>query len=100
MQTFRSAGFDANGVPIPVTDSSVRPEGFVMGVRVYSFVARDNLANGTATGEQASLKGTNGLGNQLIRPLAVQYSTIVRSNVSKTLDIYRRLCPNPGAGEC
>ena len=97
MQTFRSTGLDGNGNPVP---GSAIPEGFVMGVRVYSFVAKDNLINRTATGEQASLKGTNGLGNQLTRPLAVQYSTIVRSNASKTLSIYRELCPKDGLGRC
>ncbi|MCY7272404.1 MAG: type II secretion system GspH family protein [Phormidesmis sp. CAN_BIN44] len=92
IQTFRSTGFAtvAGGVP----------DGFVMGVRVYSIVAEPNLKAGKGLTEQASLKGTNGLGNQLTRPLAVQYSTIVRSNASQNLEIYRRLCPNPGAGEC
>ena len=100
MQTFRSAGLDANGAAIPTTDTTTRPEGFVMGVRVYSFVAEENLKNKTAKTEQASLKGTNGLGNQLTRPLAVQYSTIVRSSSGKNLDLYRKLCKTAGAGEC
>ena len=91
MQTFRSTGLDGDGKPI--TDSTTIPEGFVMGVRVYSFVAKENLESTKGLTEQASLKGTSGLGNQLTRPLAVQYSTIVRSNASKTLNIYRQLCP-------
>ena len=95
MQTFRSAGLNGNGNP--VTGSAI-PEGFVMGVRVYSFVAEKNV--GTLNTEQASLKGTNGLGNQLTRPLAVQYSTIVRSSSGKNLDLYRKLCKTAGAGEC
>ena len=97
IQTFRSAGLNSS-VVAPATGEI--PEGFVMGVRVYSFVAKGNLDNSKGLPEQASLKGTNGLGNQLTRPLAVQYSTIVRSNAGRNLDIYRKLCPNPGAGEC
>ena len=97
VQTFRSVGLDENG-DVPAT--GVVPNGFVMGVRVYSIVAEPNLKAGKGLSEQASLKGTNGLGNQLTRPLAVQYSTIVRSNASKNLDLYRKLCPNPGAGQC
>ncbi|PSB17982.1 type II secretion system protein [Phormidesmis priestleyi ULC007] len=97
MQTFRSTGLDGDGNP--VTGSAI-PEGFVMGVRVYSIVAEPNLIGSKAETTQASLKGTNGLGNQLTRPLAVQYSTIVRSNASKNLDLYRKLCPTAGAGQC
>jgi len=95
IQTFRSTGFDENGI---VPAGTTAPAGFVMGVRVYSIVAERNV--GKLLTEQASLKGTNGLGNQLTRPLAVQYSTIVRSNASKNLDIYRKLCPSSGAGGC
>ena len=97
IQTFRSIGLDGTGADTP---AGVVPEGFVMGVRVYSIVAEPNLRAGKGLSEQASLKGTNGLGNQLTRPLAVQYSTIVRSNASKNLDIYRKLCPTAGSGEC
>ncbi len=97
IQTFRSTGLDKDGIA-PAT--GVVPDGFVMGVRVYSIVAESNLKAGKGLTEQASLKGNNGLGNQLTRPLAVQYSTIVRSNASQNLTIYRRLCPSPGAGEC
>jgi len=97
IQTFRSTGLDENGL---VPTGNIAPAGFVMGVRVYSIVAETNLKNSKGLTEQASLKGTNGLGNQLTRPLAVQYSTIVRSNASQNLTIYRRLCPSPGAGEC
>ena len=99
MQTFRSTGLDGNGNPI--TDSTTIPEGFVMGVRVYSIVAEPNLIGSKAETTQASLKGTNGLGNQLTRPLAVQYSTIVRSNASKNLNLYRKLCSDTtGKGQC
>ncbi len=98
VQTFRSKGIDENGGD-PNTTGLI-PVGFVMGVRVYSIVAESNLKAGKGLTEQASLKGTNGLGNQLTRPLAVQYSTIVRSNASQNLDIYRKLCPTPGAGQC
>ncbi len=97
IQTFRSNGIDSNGI---AATAGVVPDGFVIGVRVYSIVAEPNLKTGKGLTEQASLKGTNGLGNQLTRPLAVQYSTIVRSNASENLTIYRQLCPSPGTGQC
>ncbi|MBW4541497.1 MAG: type II secretion system GspH family protein [Myxacorys chilensis ATA2-1-KO14] len=89
VQTFRSRGLDANGNAIA---AGQKPAGFVMGVRVYSFVARENLNANKGEKEQVSLKGTTGLGNQLQRPLAVLYSTIVPSNASTNMDLYRALC--------
>jgi type II secretory pathway pseudopilin PulG len=90
VQIFRSEGLDATGQP--VTASTV-PAGFVMGVRVYSFVAEKNLKDGRGQVEAASLRGTTGQGNQELRPLAVLYSTIVASNTSGNADLYRKLCP-------
>lgn len=88
VQTFRSEGLDENGVSAKGT----KPAAFVMGVRVYSYVAQAELNAGHGQKEQVSLKGTTGLGNQLQRPLAVLYSTIVPSNTSTNVDLYRTLC--------
>jgi hypothetical protein len=72
-----------------------------MGVRVYSIVAADDN-NGTyvlkpgVQAVQGALRGTNGLGTQQSRPLATQYSTIVRSSNSGSLAIYRQLCEAAG----
>ncbi|MBW4443511.1 MAG: type II secretion system GspH family protein [Plectolyngbya sp. WJT66-NPBG17] len=92
LQTFRSQGLDQNGNPFTSATGQVL-SGFVMGVRVYSSVARPELTAGRGSTQPAALRATNGLGNQLNRPLAVLYSTIVRSNESQNLELYRKLCP-------
>lgn len=89
IQTFRGAG-------VPTDDAVTAPDGFVMGVRVYAISARKNIEAGTAQKEAGRLRGGNGLGTQQFRPLAMQYSTIVRSNKSDTLAIYRQLCTAAG----
>ncbi|MBE9010500.1 type II secretion system protein [Pseudanabaenaceae cyanobacterium LEGE 13415] len=101
LQTFRSQGLDQNGNPFTNATNQTL-SGFVMGVRVYSAVARPALVASRGSTEPASLRGTNGLGNQLNRPLAVLFSTIVRSNDSQNLELYRRLCPATAAqtGAC
>jgi type II secretory pathway pseudopilin PulG len=106
LQTFRSTGLDIDGKTQAEYLAS-RPSGstvpflpvaFVMGVRVYSNVSRVEGSLSTASVEQASLQGTTGLGQQRFRPLAVLYTTIVPSNTSKNLDIYRKLCPGSSTG--
>jgi type II secretory pathway pseudopilin PulG len=99
VQTFRSLGVDSNGNP---ATGLATPEGFVMGVRVYASVAEAELRANRGETRQASLKGTSGLGGQRLRPLAVQYSTIVRSIASQNLSVYRKLCPASAAtsGQC
>lgn len=92
LQTFRSQGLDQNGNAF-TNAAGQTLSGFVMGVRVYSIVARDTLINSQGRTQPAALRGTNGVGNQLNRPLAVLYSTIVSSNASQNLDLYRKLCP-------
>jgi prepilin-type N-terminal cleavage/methylation domain-containing protein len=89
IQTFRGTGK-------PLDDGTTAPDGFVMGVRVYSIVASVD-SGGTALNagistQAGNLRTTNGLGTQRVRPLAVQYSTIVKSNTSGSLAIYRQLC--------
>jgi type II secretory pathway pseudopilin PulG len=90
IQTFRSTGQWADTANRLVDP----PDGFVMGVRVYSAFA----SVGALEKERASLQGTSGLGNQRTRPLAVLYSVIVRNNSNKSLEIYRQLCPTTGTG--
>ena len=100
VQTFRSQGLDQSGNPFTgATNQNL--SAFVMGVRVYSFVAESALVANTGKTEPGALRSTNGMGNQLDRPLAVLYSTIVRSADSQNMELYRKLCPsastNPGA---
>lgn len=101
LQTFRSQGLDQNGAPFTNATGQTL-SGFVMGVRVYAAVAKPELTAGRGGTQPAALRGTNGLGNQLNRPLAVLYSTIVRSNDSQNLELYRKLCPTDGTttGSC
>ena len=92
LQAFRSQGLDQNGTPFTGATGQIL-SGFVISVRVYSALAAPELLANRGSTQPASLKGTNGLGNQLNRPLAVLYSTIVRSNASQNLDLYQKLCP-------
>jgi prepilin-type N-terminal cleavage/methylation domain-containing protein len=94
IQTFRGQAVAAGGADPNAVD------GFVMGMRVYSIVAQDAIENGTAQTEAGSLRLTTGLGSQRTRPLAVQYSVIVRSNRADGLQTYRQLCQAAGNGAC
>jgi type II secretory pathway pseudopilin PulG len=97
LQTFRSQGIDERGnMFIPQNAEGRDLSGFVMGVRVYSIVAKAALDANKGKVAPASLKGTTGLGGQLDRPLAVLYSTIVRSSDSGNLSVYRALCGTSG----
>jgi type II secretory pathway pseudopilin PulG len=91
VQTFRGGEIRVAGTAV-----TAAPDGFVMGVRVYSIIARGN----TLSTQPAALRATNGLGNQQNRPLAVLYATIVRNNSSKSLEIYQQLCPATEANKC
>lgn len=101
IQTFRSTGLDGDGNSYGTGTGTGNTQlaGFVMGVRVYSVLADAELRAGRGQTTPAPLRGTSGLGNQRNRPLAVMYSTIVRSSSSSNLGIYQRLCP-AGAGTC
>lgn len=92
VQSFRSQGLDQNGKAF-TGEAGQTLSAFVMGVRVYSSVAEPALTSKRGKTEPAKLQGTSGVGNQLDRPLAVLYSTIVRSSESQNLDLYRTLCP-------
>jgi type II secretory pathway pseudopilin PulG len=99
VQTFRSQGLDEAGNQFR-GQTEQKLAAFVMGVRVYAAIARPALTSGKGRTEPASLKGTNGVGNQLDRPLAVMYSTIIRSADSANLDLYRQLCSDRTTGAC
>jgi prepilin-type N-terminal cleavage/methylation domain-containing protein len=91
IQVFRGAGLPQPTASAPDT----APDAFVMGVRVYSIVARNNMLNGslpTPADNRPRLRATSGLGTQRTQPLAVLYTPIVRSNRSDTLELYRNLC--------
>jgi type II secretory pathway pseudopilin PulG len=102
LQTFRSQGLDQDGNQFQ-GNANQDLAAFVMGVRVYADIARPALTSGKGKTDPAALRATNGLGNQLDRPLAVMYSTIVRSSDSKNLTLYRQLCgteANRTTGAC
>jgi prepilin-type N-terminal cleavage/methylation domain-containing protein len=84
--------FRGKGLPESTATTTAIPDAFVMGVRVYAISARANLGKDALKTSQANLRGGNGLGSQQFRPLAAQYSTIVRSNLRDGLDLYRQLC--------
>lgn len=96
LQTFRSKGLAEDRKAFELTETK-KLSAFVVGVRVYAAIAEPTLKAGNGKVEAASLRGTSGLGNQTDRPLAVLYSTIVRSTDSGNLDLYREFCPNTGA---
>jgi prepilin-type N-terminal cleavage/methylation domain-containing protein len=89
IQTFRGTG-------VPTDDALTAPDGFVMGVRVYSINARKSIVAGTAQKGPGTLRAGNGLGTQQTQPLTTQYTTIVRTNNSTGLGIYRQLCTAAG----
>jgi prepilin-type N-terminal cleavage/methylation domain-containing protein len=101
VQVFRGKGITL-GTPGP----TVMPDGVIVGVRVYSnsIATNPNAAAPTLraglSNRPGKLRATNGLGTQQSRPLAVQYSVIVRSNKSSGLDLYRKLCEEAGTIAC
>ncbi|NJN87180.1 MAG: type II secretion system protein [Leptolyngbyaceae cyanobacterium SL_7_1] len=90
VQVFRSNGVVS---ATEVTQPDPRPTQFRMGVRVYSFIAEDNLGNLQV--EQASLQLTSGQGSQASRPLAVVFSDLYWSDRSTTLCNF-----HTGTGNC
>lgn len=60
---------------------------FQMGVRVYAGSAKDNLGN--LSTEPATLNFTTGLGEQKIKPLAVLYTEVSRSDLTLSLQQYK-----------
>ena len=88
VQIFRTTG--PAGAALPTT-------GFKLGVRVYADIPtlRQNLGN--LQTNQATLKFTSGLGQQNRRPMAVLYSTLMRSDTNNSLRDYGVVCSTPGA---
>jgi prepilin-type N-terminal cleavage/methylation domain-containing protein len=69
------------------------PDGFFMGVRVYAAVAANTplaTLNQPENLKAAPLRGGQGLGFQAVRPMAVLYSSVVRSD--RAVDVYKLLC--------
>lgn len=90
VQVFRSDGTFSDS---QTALADPRPTQFRVGVRVYSFIAEDNLGN--LQTEQASLQITSGQGSQYFRPLAVIFSDFYWSDRSTTLCDF-----HTGSGDC
>ncbi|HEY9646658.1 MAG TPA: hypothetical protein V6C88_09825 [Chroococcidiopsis sp.] len=86
VQTFRTAGRTSQG---QISSGTNKPTSFQLGVRVYSFLAKDRLLAGTLSTQPASLTITSGLGSQRTRPLAVLYTDMRWSEQSFTACDYR-----------
>ena len=93
VQLFRDN--DANGI-FPGATSSLADDtlvAFQLGVRVYSKVAAPNV--GSLQIQLASLKLTTGAGGQEFSPLAVAYTTVVRSDAKISFDKYKQYLSTP-----
>jgi prepilin-type N-terminal cleavage/methylation domain-containing protein len=93
--------FRTGDTPTP-TAAKTAPDGFIMGVRVYTSLAANTdfgVLSDFKNRKPAPLRGSQGLGFQATRPMAVLYSTIVRSD--RAVDVYKQLCINQkGKGGC
>lgn len=89
VQTFRDSG-------LPVSDTNNQTIAFRMGIRVYAAVAEQNLAN--LDTQRASLQFTTSLGSQRSRPLAVLYTTVIRSDSNLSLCKYKDFLSPPPTG--
>jgi prepilin-type N-terminal cleavage/methylation domain-containing protein len=93
VQIFRNDGICSDGPcaasTLPPADK--KPLIFSVGVRVYSAIAKDSPLP-TLEPDKAQLIGTTGTGQTGSRPLAVLYSTVVKSDSSTALNRYRELC--------
>lgn len=90
VQTFRTEG--------DVDASTGQPIAFELGVRVYRADAVEKYTASELSTDQASLLLTSGEGQASIRPLAVLYSTIVKSDNKESLcDYYRYVDPDATA---
>lgn len=87
VQTYRSPGVRNN------LNSLIA---FNMGVRVYAISARQNL--GQLETRQASLAFSTAIGQQQKRPLAVMYTSVVRSDVRTSLQCYHEFLGTAIAG--
>jgi prepilin-type N-terminal cleavage/methylation domain-containing protein len=98
--------FRGKGITLAGSGSTAVPDGVIIGVRVYSnsIATNPNAAAPTLraglSNQPGKLRATNGLGTQQSRPLAVQYSVVIKSNTSNGLDLYRKLCSEVGTVAC
>jgi type II secretory pathway pseudopilin PulG len=81
LQSFTTAGVVSNA---ETTAGGTRPTRFQLGVRVYSFLAKDRITGGGLSPNQASLILTSGNGSQRSNPLAVVYSDMRWAERSST----------------
>lgn len=85
VQIFRTNDKTLPDNPVPLV--------FRMGVRVYSIVAKGNTGSLKTT--KASLQLTTGEGQQTQYPLSVMYTTLSRSDVSGSLELYKSFESEP-----
>jgi type II secretory pathway pseudopilin PulG len=103
VQVFRTAGVTTNVENAkPIADTR-RPATFVLGVRVYSELARNTLISGRLQTTPAQLALTGGQGKQATNPLAVVYRPMIwgeesdalcSSLDSRTLSELQTICPS------
>lgn len=105
IQTFRTAGVVTNVESLDrVNPINQRPATFVLGVRVYSALARENLVAGRLSTTPGQLALTGGQGKQASNPLAVVYRPMIwgeqsdalcSSLSSRTQSQLQTICPSP-----
>lgn len=79
MQVFRSVN------PNDTAPGSSRQNSFILGVRVYSAIARPNFGSMTTPVQPAALNITSGTGSQRVRPLVALYTRMTWSDQGTTL---------------
>ncbi|QDZ38495.1 type II secretion system protein [Euhalothece natronophila Z-M001] len=85
VQTFREGGALFSG-----GDARCEPAIFTMGVRVYSFLAQDNLEEDNLETDPISLQMTSNLQGQSTQPMAVLFAEVSRSDMERSRDAYNR----------
>lgn len=79
MQVFRSVS------PNDTAPGGSRQNSFILGVRVYSVIARPNFGSMTTPVQPAALNITSGTGSQRVRPLVALYPRMTWSDQGTTL---------------
>lgn len=104
VQVFRTAGVTTSTENAKTDAQTRRPATFVLGIRVYSELAGNNLVAGRLRTEPAQLAFTSGQGRQASNPLAVVYRPMIwgeesdalcSSLDSRTLAQLQTICPSP-----
>lgn len=91
VQTFREQGAQFSG-----GETECEPAIFRMGVRVYSMLAQDNLAENNLNTDQISLQMSSGLQGQSTQPMAVLFAEVSRSDMQRSLTAYRNYVDGSG----